>query len=254
MECDEIQARARWGGDLSEPAVAEHLRACTACAAMIAAAPLLGAHEPAAARSPSVSALEAAIARDDEGAAAMRSWSTPLRRTVGGALVLAVPVLVTMLWPRPDVDAYPLLRGILESAALAVVILAASWIALRPLHRPDAGLRWVALFGVLVTVVLASLPAIDSSISPHGSDALARAPWCFVFGTACALPTWVGLRLLARDGDRLGVRADVVAAASAGVGALALYLHCPIVAHGHLWAGHVTILVLPWLWALRLRR
>jgi len=255
VECDEIQTRARGGGDLREPGVVQHLRACETCAAMIAAAPLLGARTPGAAASPSASALATAIASDGGAAAALRSWSTPLRRTVGAALVLAVPVLVMTLWPRPDHAAYPVLRWIFELAALFVVIAAASWIALRPLHRPDhGGARWVALFGVLVTVVLASLPAIDSSISPHGTDSLSGAPWCFVFGTACAVPTWLGLRVLARDGDRLGMRADVVAAASAGVGALAVFLHCPTGAHGHLWAGHVTVLALPWLLALRLRR
>lgn len=201
-------------------------------------------------------ALEAAIARDEQGAARMRSWSTPVRRSVGVALIVTVPLLVWLVRPRPDHETYPLVRWILECVALVVVIGWASAIALRPMHRPDPGrtARWVALGGALVSVVLASLPAVETSFAISSGDALAQAPLCFLFGTACAVPTWLGLRMLARDGDRLGARADVVAAASAGVGAFAVYLHCPIVAHEHLWLGHVAILALPWLWALRLSR
>ncbi len=201
-------------------------------------------------------ALEAAIARDEAGPGRARSWSTPLRQSVGVALVATVPLLVWLVRPRPDHATYPITRWILECVALTVVVGWASSIALRPLHRPERGTaaRWVALGGVLVAVVMASLPSVESNLSIASGDALAHAPLCFLLGTACAVPTWIGLRLLARDGDRLGARADVVAAASAGVGAFAVYLHCPIVAHEHLWAGHVAILALPWLWALRLSR
>jgi len=256
VDCDDIQRRVLEGADLRESAAAEHLRSCEACAAMVAAAPALGGAGSSPSAMPSWSALEAAIASDEAGVGAMRSWSTPMRRATGAALVLAVPVLVLLRAPRPDLAVYPLLRWLLECTALFVVIGWASMIALRPMHRADVGFggRWVAILGVVVAVVLASLPAIDSGSALHGIDALARAPGCLLFGTLCAVPTWIGLRLLARDGDRLGARAGVVAAASAGVGLLAVYLHCPIPTHGHLWAGHVTVLLLPWLWALRVRR
>ncbi len=260
MDCEEIQRRAATGGNTGDTAVLDHLRGCSACAAMVAAAAVLGRAPTVASTAPAWAATLAAIERDERPLSRLHSWSTPGRQACGFALALAVPLAVFLLMPRDDLGAYPTARWYAECLGLAVASGWAASLALAPLHRPArvSMAHWAGLLGVLVIVTIASLPAAHAqdagALAPGGHDFIARARGCFVFGTLCAVPTWFGLRLLARDGDRLGARADVVAAASAAVGVGGVYLHCPITDNGHLWLGHVTVLLLPWLWALLARR
>lgn len=260
MDCDDIQRRLATEPEATGPEVAAHLASCEACAAMVAAARRLpAASRPAAGPGPSWATLAAALEDDDRPLGRPRSWSSRRRQIVGLAIAFALPVLVLAATPRPDLGVYPRARWLLECLALVVVIAWASMIVLRPMHRPiTAAGHGVAFAGVLVVVALAALPAAHAdhvaSLAGDGADLLARAAGCFAFGTLCAVPTWIGLRLLARDGDRPGGRAGIIAAASATVGIAGVYLHCPIVHHAHLWLGHVTVLLLPWLWAVVVAR
>jgi len=257
MDCDEIQRRVQAGEEPAGEAAAEHVRRCAACAAMLAAAQSLPrAVVGAAASAPGLASVLAAIEREDRPLASLRSGATPRRIAIGMAAVLAVPLLVVVATPRPDLAVYPAARLLAECAALAVVVALAAALTLRPMHRPArTGLGRIAeLLAVFVAVALASLPAAHldhpASLALDGADLVRRAAGCLVFGTLCGVPAWIALRLLARDGDRPGRRAGLIAAASAMVGIAGVFLHCPIVHHTHLWLGHVGVLALPCLWAI----
>lgn len=260
MDCDELQRRVESGGDVGGADASAHLRGCPACAAMLEAAPGLPRAPAPTAGGPSWSDLAAALEREDRPVARVRSWSTPRRLAVGLLAALAVPLSVVLAMPRPDLGVYPRLRAAIEVLALALAIAGAAVVTLRSLHRPrrPASSVAAAVLAVLVILGLASLPAAHhdhaASLVGSGADRFGYAAGCLVFGTLCGLPAWFALRWLARDGDRLGVRAIVVAAASAAVGAAGTYLHCPIVHPVHLWLGHVTVLLLPGLWALGVAR
>lgn len=260
MDCDELQRRIESGGDVGGADATSHLRTCAACAAMVAASSRLPRAAAPTAGGPAWADLAAALEREERPAARARSWSTPRRIAVGLIAVAAVPLLVLVVTPRPDLGVYPRVRVAFEALAFAIAIAAAAVITLRPLHRPRHAVSSVvaAVLAVLVIVGIASLPAAHhdhaASLAGAGADRLRHAAACLVFGTLCAAPAWLALRWLARDGDRLGARAVVVAAASAVVGAAGTYLHCPIVHPVHLWLGHVTVLLLPGLWALVMAR
>ncbi len=260
MDCDEIQRRMESGGDVGGPDASAHVDGCAACAAMLAAAPRLPrAHAPTSG-GPSWSDMAAALDREDRASARGRSWSTPRRNVVGLIAAVVIPVAVLLATPRPDLGVYPRVRLLLEALALAVALLGAAVVTLRPLHRPRHAVSSLAaaVLPVLVIVGLASLPAAHhdhpASLVGAGPDRFGYAAGCLLFGTLCMLPAWFALQRLARDGDRLGPRAIVVATAAATVGAAATYLHCPIVQPVHLWLGHVTVLLLPSLWALAAAR
>lgn len=260
MDCDELQRRIESGGDVGGADATSHLRACAACAAMVAASSRLPRAAAPTAGGPAWADLAAALEREERPAARARSWSTPLRVAVGLLGAATVPLLVLVTTPRPDLGVYPGLRVALEGLALSLAIAVAVVVTLRPLHRPTHAASSVsaAVLAALVIFGLASLPPAHhdhaASLAGAGADRLRYAAACLVFGTLCAVPAWLALRGLARDGDRLGGRAVVVAAASAVVGAAGTYLHCPIVHPVHLWLGHVTVLLLPGLWALAMAR
>lgn len=254
VDCADVHAAIRSGDPLS-PAHAQHVRGCAACGALAGDdAALAGAL--ARVQPPDTAGLDALMGRvqaeleDERGfAARVREASTPMRITVAAVLAALVPVLVLMFGPRPDLPAYPATRMLLDLALFLGPAALALVIGLRPLHRSPQP-RWVpralvALAGIAM-VVLVLLPEAHrdhpASLLGVGEDFGKRARGCFTMGVACAIPAMVWLRLASRDAGRVSISA-LLAAAAALAGALAVYLHCPIVAPAHLMAGHATILV-----------
>jgi hypothetical protein len=183
----------------------------------------------------------------------IRSWlrerSTPTRIACLASLSVAVLLLNLLAMPRPDLGVVPTGRLVLD-VVLHAVPLAVAWVlVLRPLQRSQSSpAAWATgLAAVAAVVVVASLPAAHAdhpaSLAGVGEDFVARARGCFSFGTAMAIPVLVLGRGLMRDDAPAWHVAGLLAATVALVGSLSLYLHCPIVAPAHLWAGHVTVLV-----------
>ncbi|MBC8072482.1 MAG: hypothetical protein IAG13_29435 [Deltaproteobacteria bacterium] len=187
--------------------------------------------------------------------ARMRASATRSRIAIALALVVAMPLIVLLLAPRPDIGVYPRARLVLEVLLYAVPALLATALALWPLHRAEPSVARAIISGaaVLAAITVASLPPAHAdhpaSLAGGGDDFVARALGCMMYGIVCAIPAFILLRLLAREGARVGAKAWVLAFAAASCGAAAVFLHCPIVHVGHRWAGHVAVLVVAAVWA-----
>lgn len=260
IDCAHVHAAVRRGASLGSTEIVEHVSTCPACAVLVAA-PVV-AHGLEAARGDEGGDLASLLARTKARVAAERGWraslrakSTVVRSAIGLCIVAAIPLLVLVAAPRADLGVYPIARLVLEAAGYMATAIAAAMIGLWPMHRaePRTGRVLTVLAAVAVAVLVASLPDAHhdhpASLAGSGHDFLKRALGCFMYGTICGVPTWVALRMLARDPEILGEAAYPVALAIAGAGAAAVFLHCPIVHVGHRWAGHVAVLALPLAWA-----
>lgn len=257
MDCDDLQRQLLANGALDGAARA-HADGCPQCQAYVAVMASMGPSPSPAppADADARAAVLAAVDADRGAIARLRAWPTPTRIAVAAAVCLVVPLAVGLATPRPDLAHYP--RARLVAELLASLITAgfaiATWLA--PLHRPQSIRRRLAAIvaTIAAAAILVSLPeahhAHPRSLGGLGAELLPKALGCFVFGSACALPAWFGLRWLARDGDRPGARATLAAVGAAVVGMVAVFLHCPIVAHAHLWLGHMMVMVplLAWAW------
>lgn len=180
----------------------------------------------------------------------LRSLSTRRRVGFGIATLAALALVVGILVPRSDLDAYP--TGLLAASAAALVVLAilSTLALLRPLQlRPLSARR-----AVLLACAALGLPAVLAWPQAHdlvhahpesflgtGDDFLPRAFGCFCWGTVTALP-FVALLLALDRRERRPWRDLVLFAAAGGLaGNLTLLLHCPLVASEHLYAGHATV-------------
>jgi hypothetical protein len=260
IDCAHVHAAVRRGESLDGSDIADHVATCPACAVLVAE-PIV-AHGLDATSVGDQGDLAALLARTKSRVAAERGWraslrakATPVRSAIGIAVVAAIPLLVLAAAPRADLGVYPIVRLVLEALGYLATAIAAAVIGLWPLHRaePRTGRALAVAAAILAAVVVASLPAAHhdhpASLAGGGDDFLGRAFGCFAYGTICAVPTWIALRLLARDPATLGPAAYPVAVAVAGSGAAAVFLHCPIVHVGHRWAGHIAVLVLLLAWA-----
>lgn len=260
IDCAHVHAAVRRGEDLGSSDIVEHTATCPACALLVAA-PLV-ARGLDATSDGDEGDLAALLARtksriaDERGwRASLRAKPTIVRSAIGIAVAVAIPLLVLAAAPRADLGVYPIARLVLEALGYLATALAAAVIGLWPLHRaePRTGRAIAVIAAVVAALVVASLPAAHhdhpASLAGGGDDFVARAFGCFAYGTICAIPTWIALRLLARDPAVLGAAAYPVAVAIAGSGAAAVFLHCPIVHVGHRWAGHVAVLALLLAWA-----
>lgn len=181
----------------------------------------------------------------------LRSLPTPLR-LLACLLVLALSALaVGLLLRRSDFPVYPALLMAMSVAALAAFALLSARAFLWPLHalepsRMAAGI-WL-LLGLGFPVLLALLPEAHGFVHEHpesfegrGADFWPRAAACLVFGLVTSLPL-LALVLLADRRERPRAGRLAFAAAAAGLAAnLTLLLHCPLVARGHLLAGHAGV-------------
>jgi len=234
--------------------LAEHVTACPACAAVAAAGPSLvrALDEPsdAAPTAPALdgmlAALEASIDRERGPAAWLRSRPTPVRLAVAALGSGLVPLLVWLAWRRVDAAAHPGDRLALEIAAVLVPAALLLAVGLWPLHRP-AWPRWVEPLALGLAVLALLLgPALGPAHHDHpaslggtGAQLVPRATACLITGTVLALPVLAWLFAPRRGGER----AWLLGGLAGLLGALSIFLHCPIVAPVHLLLGHVTVLV-----------
>jgi hypothetical protein len=260
MDCADVRAALVRGEVPPGPAAAAHLSTCPACVMLVESPGLVRALDREARDpEPHVDALLAktlAAVADERGPAAkMRELATPWRIVLALAVAVVMPLLVLLVTPRPDLDVVPRGRFALDVFLYALPAVAALVVALWPMQRTVSmhtrGL--VALCGVLAAACVAALPPIHGS---HPASLIAegefgrRAIGCLLFGTFTALPAFVVMRMVAREGSRVGVKAFVLGLAAALSGSAAVFLHCPITHPGHLWAGHFTVLLPAAIWAL----
>src|SRR5262249_5645595 len=150
------------------------------------------------ARDEVMQALEAAVAADVARGRGARAWLRGRSRGARLALLAAAAaaeILLVVAWsPRAGLDDSPAARLALTLGWASAIVLAASFHALRPLHRPPARRRIVA--GILFVAVAAPI-ALAFLPDAHGA---AAAPWyaCLGKGVALAVP----LLLLSRPLDR----------------------------------------------------
>ncbi|HWB81220.1 MAG TPA: hypothetical protein VG755_39925 [Nannocystaceae bacterium] len=250
MDCANIQKLLQTRAALPAEG-ARHLDGCPACAAMVAAAPHLPIDGAAPASDRALLSATLAAIDDDRGPRArLREQSSAVRLAIATAAALVVPCIVLLASPRADLGGYPRMRLLAELGVLALVWLLAAAITLRPLQRAlPSTLRIAATVIVLVAIVaLASLPPVHA-LTDASDGFMWRALSCLAYGTLAAVPTWIALRMLARDAGALGRRTAVLAAAAAAIGVLCVFLHCAISDPRHLWAGHVTIALPLFAWA-----
>jgi hypothetical protein len=260
MDCGQVRAALRRSEVPKGADAAAHLAECPACATLCASPELVRALEAETSReAPGVDALLArTLGRvDDERGpmTRMRELASSTRYSLALVVAVLVPIAVLVATPRPDLGVVPRDRFATSVLLYAIPAAAALLLALRPLQRATSTrVRVVVVaLGVLAAIAIAALPEMHTghpaaTIEPgaFGRRALA----CLAFGTLTAVPIFAALRMLAREGPRVGAKALVLAIAAALAGSLAVFLHCPITHPGHLWAGHVSVLVPAVLWAL----
>jgi len=195
--------------------------------------------------------VRARIADDGGWRGRLRSLSTPARLLVCVLVLACTALAVVFLLRRSDLGAYPALRMVVSLLLLVAFAVATIRFFLRPLQQRGPHIAWAgawALLGLALPVVLALLPEAHGLVHEHpasfegrGDDFWPRAAACLLFGVVTALPL-AGLLLLVdrRDDVALG-RAALVAGVAGLAGNLVLLLHCPLVARGHLVAGHATV-------------
>ncbi|MCA9602952.1 MAG: DUF1109 family protein, partial [Myxococcales bacterium] len=193
--------------------------------------------------------VEGAIKSEHGLRAGLRALPTPTRISllVGAGLVLGFGAGAVHM--RPDIGAYPGTRFALELLSLAGLVVAATAMHLRPLHRPAPSRVSVALLVGAAALLLAGVVIMAPVTATHPASFLApgesffrRALSCFGFGSVVALVPMALLFFVARQ--RPDVRHGLTAAVfGAAIANFALEWHCPVVATGHLLAGHASILL-----------
>ena len=200
---------------------------------------------------------------DDEGPLdRVGSLSTPMRWGVCAGLLLAFVALVLAATRRPDLGVLPVGRLALDLGLLIAPLVLALVVALRPLSRPAVprALRIVAVaLGVLGVSAMLALPSAHAlhpaSVPASGALFWKQVGSCLGFGIVFSMIAGFAVGAVSRNGVRRWAPGAVGLSAAGLMGLVALYLHCPITDHGHLWAGHATVLVpvLALAWAVRRR-
>jgi hypothetical protein len=259
MDCADVRAALVRGDAPSGPAAAAHLSTCASCMTLVESPGLVRAlaeetRTPAAGVDALLAKTLGSVAAEQGTAAKMRELATPWRIALAVAVAVVVPLVVLVVTPRPDLSVLPRGRFALDVFLYALPAIAALAVALWPMQRAISleTRSLVALCGVLAAACVAALPPIHAAhpaslVTDHFGG---RAFACLAFGTIAALPAFVVLRMLAREGTRVGIKASVLGLAAALSGSAAVFLHCPIVHPAHLWAGHVTVLLPAAIWAL----
>lgn len=273
MECADLRAALLSGQAPRGAEVDAHVKSCEACAELLSDDMVLGRelaelargagdHEPSSSVGVDFGGIRAAIADERTLAGWLRSRTSVER--VGLLLLVVLGVVAIQLVARRRVDfaLYPTVPLLVVIATFSLLIGLAVAACLRPLQETPLSpwaQRGLLAAGVLMPVLLyAGEPvhtAHPASLAGAGSDLLARAGQCFVYGLVLALPVLVLARLLDRTQHRI-VSGALFAALSGGLTAnLALHLHCPITHAGHLLLGHASLIavlvVLYALWAPR---
>lgn len=245
--CDQVQARLEAGEALAT--LEAHVGDCPACSELVA----FLAEVPSAAderQAPSVdpdpadfAALQAAVAQETGLLASIRAWPTSRRRGLLLCVGLAVLGAVWAIAPWKHLE--PARAG-LSVAGLGVVLLAALWQSLRPIHQPPLPRwTWWSLVGLAVAFpfLLSMLPAAFQGDVPKSGG------MCFGFGCLFGFPILLLGFLLNRAPAGAVVGSGLLLALAAGgaLGGVTLDAHCGtpgalhrVLSHGALaatWVG-----------------
>ena len=254
IDCQQVHSALRRGEARDDPLVAGHVAECASCQVLVeggtSMARALDAEDASLDLDAMLAGLEASVERERGPVAWLRSLPTSWRSVLAVLGAMLVPVAVALAWGRVDRDVYPTERWILDLAMLAAPIGLALLAVMRPLHRP-AWPRWVQPAVVLAAVLaLLAVPLVGPPHEAHpasvigaGEDLVPRAMVCMSVGTILGLPMMLWLAVLLRRGSGWSRPLMLAAACSASVGALAIFMHCPIVTSEHLLLGHTTIVV-----------
>ena len=186
--------------------------------------------------------VERSVAEADRSwlfrARALATWA---RRALAFATTGTVIALGSAMGLRADLAGLPAAHLAIGVAAMAALLAASLYFALRPLHEPplprpmSAGLAAVSLAATAALALLgpAGEAVNDESLAGHASP-------CLAYGLLLGLPVYAVLRLLDR-----GSGLALVASCAAGLtGHLVLTLHCPRTDVAHLMAGHFAVVLL----------
>ena len=189
--------------------------------------------------------IEGDISRETGLRAQARALPSFVRLLIASAVATGVNVAIYVSWLRHDFAVYPRARFVVESVLLFATILLSIAVALRPMHRPGLRrARGVHLgWSLGLVLVLAALPtahlAYPGSLGGTGSAFAGAAASCFSLGMLWAVPPIIAVWVLNRS-----VHLNLATFVAGGlVGNLGLLAHCPIVWHGHRFAGHATVLL-----------
>jgi hypothetical protein len=188
-------------------------------------------------------ALEAAvmgrIAAERGPVARLRSLSRPARFGLLVAVVAVCAAVFALFLLRRDLDGYPPARMAVAVGGYGGLLLAAAWLALRPLYLPDRpGARRVLLvLGLALPFVLALLPELPTARAATAALHARWATFCFLDGALVA----AAILVLGRVLDRGGPGASLAALAAGLAGALMLHIHCPLNYPLHLLVGHAMV-------------
>lgn len=266
VECRHVLAVIRERGPANgepaalEPALQEHVRACSACAELIGQGAVLGRAladaEVVGSADASVDVermfgqLERELARPPSWIERVRQTSTRTRSLALAGIATALVMLTgTIGWV--DVSTSPLpqrIGSIASSVALVAAAVAAGAAMLRPIHRtalPRWRLAVLVGFAVILPIVIASVPtgAPDhpSAQLGAGEQLIPAALGCAAIGMSFALLLIGCAWLVERSGLRRGAATVLGLVGAGALGNLVLLLHCPIVGSTHKLLGHASI-------------
>jgi hypothetical protein len=239
VNCVDVREARLRGTPLSAEAT-EHALGCPVCSADIVAegAPDDGLDEL-------FRGIETKLKHERGIAGWLRSRATPVRLIVAVVWIGLLTALSALGMPRTRFAPLPLDRVVLVFSTLSVLAAVLLRLDLRPAQSPapsDRSVLAALAGGLLFPVAAAFLPAGAHGFDHYVQYTNAQATvGCFVIGTVAAVLVVVMLRMLDRSAhdSRLS---SILAAVTGGVaGNLALELHCPVTAPGHLLAGHATV-------------
>jgi len=181
----------------------------------------------------------------------LRELSSPRRAGIAALVVFTTGLATLLLLARSDMESVAPLRLVGGVVGFGLAGVAIALVVLRPLHRrPLPGVVSGALVAcaLLAPAAFAFLPEAHherllhpESFADEESRFWGRAGACLLLGSLMALPFLAVVAAMDRR-NRLGrARAFQIAVAGGAIGNLALLLHCPLVSHGHLLAGHATV-------------
>ena len=197
--------------------------------------------------------LDGALSKETGFRAWLRERPTSVRVAFAAAGALVMPLFWLLGSVRPDISVYPAVRMVLDLTLFVLPIAVLLPLVVRPMHR-RALPGWVrpvlVVLAVLAVLVFASLPIAHwdhpESRLGIGDDLAKRATACFSTGVASGLPILIWVWLLSRRGGGPWPFAVLATVLAAMVGALAVFLHCPLTSPVHLTLGHATV-VLPFI-------
>jgi hypothetical protein len=239
VNCVDVR-EARLRGAVLSPEAAEHAHKCPICSADTV---------EAGGASPELDELfrgiTSAVDREKGITGWLRSRSTSSRILVAAIWVTVLVALSAIGMPRTAFAPLPVERVVVVFGALAVLAAALLRVGLRPAQTPAPCDRTILALigaGLLLPAVTAFLPAGAHPFPRYVEYTPTQATvGCFIIGGLTGVLAILLLRALDRTAHD-SRPAGVLAAVTGGVvGNLALELHCPVTAPGHLLLGHATV-------------